>query len=514
MRWYDNEFGAGFLNPIQNLINATSEGTTVFNSGVLNYRDDAAFNTVSAGLTSLEQFSALWSGFMNITTAGNYVFTTESDDGSAWWIDLNRNGIFEGPTEFVLNTQNQDQGATTRGVTFNNLQPGNYEIAIGFYENGGGNLMRAAITRPGESLMNLEPTLPAQNNVWSYAQNRSNNANFSTNPVTLNANGTINTDIVSTSQATIGPLTMAPGTTLTTTGGRLTSGPLTTSGGTVTKAGTGTLAIPAGTGVAAGTTINVDQGALEITNSPTGVTSIDAAPLQLSGGTLAVNSVGVESGAVQPGWLGKFYNLPLRGSDAVFGNLDNLTPVASTVVAAVNFDDGQGNLNPFAGIGVTVNLDDHAAQFRGKINITAADNYTFETTSDDGSVLWLDANNDGDFNDAGEEIVNNRGLHGPQIRTGTIALTPGDYRLRVEFFERGGGSQIIARYGQGANPTALIPQSVMSAVPEVAPDYQSNVTVTENSTISREWRRGNPTVRRFECRGRKDLDRHRRRRSV
>ena len=87
-----------------------SEGTRVFNSGVLNYRDDAAFNTVSAGLTSLEQFSALWSGFMNITTAGNYVFTTESDDGSAWWIDLNRNGIFEGPTEFVLNTQNQDQG--------------------------------------------------------------------------------------------------------------------------------------------------------------------------------------------------------------------------------------------------------------------------------------------------------------------------------------------------------------------------------------------------------------------
>ena len=119
----------------------------------------------------------------------------------------------------------------------------------------------------------------------------------------------------------------------------------------------------------------------------------------------------------------------------MLGNLDNLTPVARTIVPTVNFDDAQGNGNPFAGVGVTVNLDDHAAQFRGKINITAADNYTFETTSDDGSVLWLDANNDGDFNDAGEEIVNNRGLHGPQIRTGTIALTPGDYRLRVEFFD-------------------------------------------------------------------------------
>ena len=94
---------------------------------------------------------------------------------------------------------------------------------------------------------------------------------------------------------------MAPGTTLTTTGGRLSSGPLTTSGGTVTKAGIGVLAIPPGTAVAAGTTINVNQGTLEITNSPAGTTSIGGAPLQLSGGTLAVVLCRLET--ARPAWM-------------------------------------------------------------------------------------------------------------------------------------------------------------------------------------------------------------------
>ena len=507
VRWFDTEFGAGLLNPIANLINSTSEGSGTLTTGTLNYNGDAAFNAVVTGLTNLETFSGLWTGFMNITAAGNHVFQTQSDDGSVFWIDVNRNGVFDG-NELVVNN-NGDHGDVTVTSPNVNLGVGNYRIAIGFYENGGGNIMRAAFRRPsdGTTNVNINPSAAGQAGLWSYVQNPTDTANFSTNPVVMNANGTITVDTIQTGRATIGPLSMAPGVTLTengvletpsttvtgagtatfNVGGFMIGGPLSTSGGAVavTKSGAGLLSLASSTNVAAGSSFNVSAGTLEITNSPTGVTSIGGSPINLTGGTLSVVSVGVESGAPQPGWLGKFYNLAAgSGSDASLALLDSLTPVASTVVPAVNFDDGQANLNPFAGIGVTVTLDDHAARFTGKINITAADNYTFETTSDDGSVLWLDANNDGDFNDAGEEIVNNRGLHGPQIRTGTIALTPGDYRLKVDFFERGGGSQIIARYGQGANPTAVIPQSVMSTVLEVAPDYQSNVNVTENSTIT------------------------------
>ena len=68
-RWYDTEFGTGFLNPISNLINSTAEGVNELN-GPLNLVDDAAFTAASVGLADLETFSGLWRGFMNITTAG------------------------------------------------------------------------------------------------------------------------------------------------------------------------------------------------------------------------------------------------------------------------------------------------------------------------------------------------------------------------------------------------------------------------------------------------------------
>ncbi|MGV6814506.1 MAG: M12 family metallo-peptidase [Phycisphaerales bacterium] len=60
--------------------------------------------------------------------------------------------------------------------------------------------------------------------------------------------------------------------------------------------------------------------------------------------------------------------------------------------------------------------------------------YTFTTDSDDGSRLWI-----GD-----ELVVNNDGLHGMVKRGGTIPLHAGWHRLRIEFFENGGGAGLIS----------------------------------------------------------------------
>jgi hypothetical protein len=110
-------------------------------------------------------------------------------------------------------------------------------------------------------------------------------------------------------------------------------------------------------------------------------------------------------------------------------------------------------------------IEDHAARFQGQINVTTAQNVSFFTNSDDGSILWVDLNNDGDFIDAGEEVVDNRGLHGMQVRTGSRFLNAGNYNVRVEMFERGGGSGLIAG---------------MQGVPE----FINDITVTANSTIN------------------------------
>ena len=105
----------------------------------------------------------------------------------------------------------------------------------------------------------------------------------------------------------------------------------------------------------------------------------------------------------------------------------------------------------------------------------------FTTNSDDGSALFVDVNNDNDFNDPGEFVVDNRGLHGMQVRTGTVTLpTAGNYRVRTQMYERGGGAGLIATYGPNANSQIFLGQAADFSL---AP-YQTNVTSTADSTIN------------------------------
>jgi len=75
--------------------------------------------------------------------------------------------------------------------------------------------------------------------------------------------------------------------------------------------------------------------------------------------------------------------------------------------------------------------------------------YTFGTESDDGSVLYLDLNADGDFDDSGEMIVNNKGAHGARQRTGSVTLERGEVALATAFYERGGGEVMRVRWKKG-----------------------------------------------------------------
>jgi hypothetical protein len=193
--------------------------------------------------------------------------------------------------------------------------------------------------------------------------------------------------------------------------------------------------------------------------------------VQLSGGTLLLDTTpfALSGIALTGSYTGRFYNLdPNSGSDGSFALLDSLAPIetVNTGITAINFPSSAGN--PFESVmtnGGALTVDDHAARFTGQINVTAAQNISFFTNSDDGSILWVDLNNDGDFNDANEEVVDNRGLHGMQVRTGSRFLPVGNYNIRVDQFERGGGSGLIAGW-QGV------------------PEFANNVSVTANSTIN------------------------------
>jgi hexosaminidase len=70
--------------------------------------------------------------------------------------------------------------------------------------------------------------------------------------------------------------------------------------------------------------------------------------------------------------------------------------------------------------------------FNGYINIDTSGVYRFYARSDDGSVLYIN----------GRNIVNNDGLHAPQLRSGEIALGEGWHRIRLEYFQAGGGKSL------------------------------------------------------------------------
>ncbi len=73
--------------------------------------------------------------------------------------------------------------------------------------------------------------------------------------------------------------------------------------------------------------------------------------------------------------------------------------------------------------------------------------YTFELTSDDGSLLWLHR----------ELLIDNDGLHGSATVVGHMALEQGFHPIRVEWFNKTGGASLDLKVGYKGNAPVSVP---------------------------------------------------------
>ncbi len=89
--------------------------------------------------------------------------------------------------------------------------------------------------------------------------------------------------------------------------------------------------------------------------------------------------------------------------------------------------------------------------FTGYIKIEKSGSYTFYTTSDEGSKLWIGS----------KEVVNNDGPHTKQERSGTITLQAGLHPIKVSFFERSQDDILEVRYAGPGFGKKSIPSSVL-----------------------------------------------------
>lgn len=85
-------------------------------------------------------------------------------------------------------------------------------------------------------------------------------------------------------------------------------------------------------------------------------------------------------------------------------------------------------------------------QYLGYFRPTTTETYTFQTTSDDGSWLWV-----GDSAKTGTStanaLINNGGLHGNNTVSGSISLTANQYYpIRIQCGNNGGPGDISVQF--------------------------------------------------------------------
>ena len=88
-----------------------------------------------------------------------------------------------------------------------------------------------------------------------------------------------------------------------------------------------------------------------------------------------------------------------------------------------------------------IDKENFAAVFEGYVRVLADNVYIFELTSDDGSKLLID----------GKLVIDHDGLHSPEAKNGEAPLAAGLHRIRIEWFNKTGGTALRLRWAQLAS---------------------------------------------------------------
>jgi hypothetical protein len=130
-----------------------------------------------------------------------------------------------------------------------------------------------------------------------------------------------------------------------------------------------------------------------------------------------------------------------QGSWNALPNFSSLTPASTGTISI--FD-----LSP------KTNTTNYGFSYRGYISVPTDGDYTFYTSSDDGSKLYI----------GNSAVVDNDGLHGVQERSGTIGLKAGKHAIKVEFFQKDGGEKFFVSYSGPGISKRTIPSLALYRV--------------------------------------------------
>ncbi|MEK6235471.1 MAG: DUF1592 domain-containing protein, partial [Planctomycetales bacterium] len=149
--------------------------------------------------------------------------------------------------------------------------------------------------------------------------------------------------------------------------------------------------------------------------------------------------------------------------NAQLATFNQRQPQASAVVGEMRVD-----------LPIVKNRDAFALRFTGGLTIERPGVYTFYTSSDDGSRLFVD----------GREIVDNDGLHGMAEANGKVKLAAGSHAITVTYFNGTGGNGLTVSWEGPGIDKQLIPKSALTVRPgtfssePVAPSFEETIRDT------------------------------------
>ncbi len=169
------------------------------------------------------------------------------------------------------------------------------------------------------------------------------------------------------------------------------------------------------------------------------------------------------------------------------GNWDNLPNFNSITPKKTGVISNVSNGYEFRNV-----EDYYAVKWEGYIYIPESGTWTFYTSSDDGSKLYINTN----YTFSATALVNNDGLHGTQERSGSISLTRGYHKIVITFFEKTGVDVMEVRWQNTAAgftkeiiPSgffALSPVENLPALPNANPSNLS-VSVVSHNQLRLTW---------------------------
>ncbi len=425
--------------------------------GDLTAIETGSSDTVSLGVTTqTENFAAVFTHQITVTTAANYIFQLTSDDGSRLYV----NGAL------IVDNDGLHGAKSEEGQIF--LNPGSYDLRVEYFEQSGDEILAVEYKTAGSTFAEVPANGVLVASTVSPSDGGAGTGSFiyevydgdfdqlpdftQLTPIDTGTSNEISTNV--TDQTETFALVFTNQITISTAGNY-----------------TFQLSSDDGSKLYLNNAIIVDHDGLHGLSSKEGQVYLNPGNYDLrveyfekSGGEILRVKYSAAGGAyrqipaggvltstvVEPNdntdVPGTFNYQVYDGTFDALPDFSSLTPI----------DTGT---NDKISLAITTQTETFATVFTNQITVTTAANYIFQLTSDDGSRLYVN----------GALIVDNDGLHGTASKEGQIFLNPGSYDLRVEFFENSGDEVLFVAYKTAGGDYTEIPADGNLVASTVAP---------------------------------------------